>query len=200
MYVEKNIINPTLLHQHEHVDAQELGSFFIHKRDAYDKLSHDQVISFLNESLKQAIKDVLTGKEDSIEQAVELLIGKLVTRRSYSDWINEHYPNKYFIPKLVQAKNELGEAQTIILKSERDYAAAQKVLSAANWNYIDKSFVNSLLSKKAAIGTNLTQTNQAQSSMGSGIIDWVRNNKTMAIGLSAVTVIGFLYMRNQEQN
>jgi len=202
-YVEQNIISP-LIGGNDQQQLGELGRWFLSKlisgRDAYEKMNHGQVVDFLGKALKQSVRAVLVGTSKSVEDSMKEIMSKVHTKESWGTWVKERYTWKYFLPSMGQANAELRDAQTIILESKRSNATANKDLATATWSYVDKSLVKSLLAPPSQM--NLTQSQsqaQAQASMGSGIVEWAKNNKTMAIGLSAATVAGLFYMVNKNK-
>lgn len=195
MYVEKNIISPLLQNN------EELGFLFFHKRDAYDKMNHGEVVKFLNASLKQAANDTVRGNYNTVDQAIKPIITKAVTRRSYEAWKKEGYPRKYFTPKLNAAENEVFTAKRIIYDSATDPTRAASELANANFGYVEKSVVESMMKQaiKVAYQQNNAMTTTAKSSIG-GLVEWAKDNPKTAIGLSAATVVGILYVANKQSH
>ncbi len=198
-YVERNIISPAIVGT-EDQQLGELGRWFLSKlfqgRDAYDKMSHSQVVTFLITALKQSVRAVLIGTSKSVEDKMKDIMSKVHTKEAWGTWMKESYTHKYFMPKMTQANDELRQAQTIILESRNNNEIANKHLDAAKWKYVDKALIKSMLSLPTQM--NLTQTNsQSQASMGTGIFEWAKNNPTTAIGLSVVSIAGIFYMSNK---
>jgi len=198
-YVEQNIISPLIDHNDQQLG--ELGWFLsnlFHKKDAYDKMNHGQVVTFLNTALKQSVSAVLIGTSKSIEDKMKEIMSTTHSSEAWGDWVKERYTRKYFLPHMAQANAELRQAQTIILESKRSNTTANEALVAATWGYVDKSLVKSLLTLPSQMNLTQAQT-QAQASIGSGIVEWAKNNKTMAIGLSAASIAGLFYMVNKDK-
>ncbi len=196
MYVEKNIISPLVMQSDE-----ELGFLFFHKRDAYDKMNHGEVIKFLDAALKQASNETVSGKYNTVDQAVKPIISKARTRTSYEAWKKESYPRKYFIPGLAAAENEVFSAKKIIYDSATDPTRAASELADANFIYVKKSVVAGMMKQvTATTQRNGAMTTTGKASIGGGVVEWAKNNKTAAIGLSAASVIGIFYLANKNNN